>query len=239
MGEGDGPAGGGGGSGSGGRSGSEAGSGSRSGSGSQSGAGLIYCGLCGALNPASNHFCAACGTTLVDAFHATEGTRVFERPDPAARLVEIIAAGNELEVVEETDPSAPADYVRVRIPSGRLGYVRLADVGVGRGQDANGDAVATSRTPDINTNARGCVSSGAALAALGLLVIMALFGLVIILRARPTDAGILWLFYCSAVVPLLALTIGLYVAARSREERLADEEAELDELAGRDGQRST
>ncbi len=231
MGERDGPAG-----------GDESGPGDRSGSGSRSGSrtdsGLIYCGLCGALNPASNHFCAACGTTLVDAFHATEGTRVFERPDPAARLVEIIPAGNELEVVEETDPSAPVDYVRVRIPSGRLGYVRLADVGVGRGHDANGDGAATPRTPDINTNARGCVSSGAALAALGLLVIMALFGLVIILRARPTDAGILWLFYCSAVVPLLALTIGLYVAARSREERLADEEAELAELAGRDGQRS-
>ena len=195
----------------------------RTGSGSGSGSGLIYCGLCGALNPGDSHFCAACGTTLVDAFHATEGTRVFERPDPAARLVEIIAAGEELEVVEESDPNAPADYVRVRIPSGKLGYVRLADVG----QGAAGDVGAAPRTPDINTNARGCVSSGAALAALGLLVIMALFGLVIILRARPTDAGILWLFYCSAVVPLLALTVGLYVAARSREEHQAEDDAEL------------
>ena len=199
------------------------GAGSRSGIGS----GLIYCGLCGALNPATNHFCAACGTTLVDAFHATEGTRVFERPDPAARLIEIIPAGNELEVVE--DPNAPADYLRVRIPSGRLGYVRLTDVG----REAVGGTVAAPGTPDINTNARGCVSSGAALAALGLLVIMALFGLVIILRARPTDAGILWLFYCVAVVPLLALTIGLYVAARAREERQQDEEAELAELSRR------
>ena len=200
-----------------------AGAGHGSGSGAGAGSGLIYCGLCGALNPATSHFCAACGTTLVDAFHATEGTRVFERPDPAARLVEIIAAGQELEVVEESDPAAPADYVRVRIPSGRLGYVRLADVGTGA--PAAGPVVAGA--PDINTNARGCVSSGAALAALGLLVIMAVFGLVIILRARPTDAGILWLFYCSAVVPLLALTIGLYVAARSREERQAEDEAEF------------
>ncbi|MDQ2655061.1 MAG: hypothetical protein M3Z20_18675, partial [Chloroflexota bacterium] len=60
---------------------------------SAAGSTLIYCGLCGALNPASNHFCAACGTTLVDAFHATEGLRVFERPDPAARLIEILPSG--------------------------------------------------------------------------------------------------------------------------------------------------
>ncbi len=214
--------------------GSGSGSGSDTRSGSGSGSGLIYCGLCGALNPATSHFCAACGTTLVDAFHATEGTRVFDRPDPAARLVEIIAAGEELEVVAESDPTAPVDYVRVRIPSGKLGYVRLADVG--QGGDGGGEAGAAARAPDINTNARGCVSSGAALAALGLLVIMALFGLVIILRARPTDAGILWLFYCSAVVPLLALTIGLYVAARSREERQTEDEAELTELSRGGGQ---
>lgn len=181
------------------------------------GSALIYCGLCGALNPSTNHFCAACGTTLVDAFHASEGTRVFERPDPAARLIDIIPAGIELEVV--ADEAAPADYVRVRLPSGRLGYVRAADVG---GEGAAG-SLAAPLAPDINTHARGCVSAGAALAALALLVVMAVFGLVIILRARPADVGILWLVYCLAVVPLLLLTIGLYVAARAREERLAEE----------------
>ncbi len=36
----------------------------------------------------------------------------------------------------------------------------------------------------------------------------------------------LFYLYCSAVVPLLALTIGLYVAARCREERQAEDEAE-------------
>ena len=86
---------------------------------------LVYCGLCGALNPASSHFCAACGTTLVDAFHATEGLRVFERPDPAARLIEILPSGGELEVL--ADEAAPIDWVRIRLPYGRLGYVRAAD----------------------------------------------------------------------------------------------------------------
>jgi hypothetical protein len=188
---------------------------------SGAGSALIYCGLCGALNPASNHYCAACGTTLVDAFHAAEGTRVFERADPAARIVEIVPSGAELEVVEGTQP-VPADWVRVRLANGKLGFVRRADVGRPRAQAAPGPLAA----PDINTHARGCVSSGAALAALALLVVMALFGLVIVLRARQEDAGILWLFYCVTVVPLLALTAALYVGARSREDRLAEEAEE-------------
>ena len=74
--------------------------------------------------------------------------------------------------------------------------------------------------PDINQHARGCVTSTAALAAIGLLVVMAVFGLVIVLRARPEDSGILWMVYCLTIVPLLAMTIGLYVGARSREERI-------------------
>jgi hypothetical protein len=186
---------------------------------------LIYCGLCGALNPASNFYCAACGTTLVDAFHATEGLRVFERPDPAARLIEILPAGGELDVV--ADAAAPADWVRIRLPYGRLGYVRAADAVV-----ASAPAqAATIRPPDINTNARGCVTSGAALWALALLVVTALFGVAILARARPQDAGLLGLVFCVTLGPLILLTIGAYVAARTREDQLADEEAALETLA--------
>src|SRR5688572_33296039 len=82
--------------------------------------------MCGALNPAGRYYCAACGTTLVDAFHATEGLRVYERPDTASRLVEIVPSGTEPEVAE--DPDAPEDFVRVRLAYGRLGYIRLRDV---------------------------------------------------------------------------------------------------------------
>jgi hypothetical protein len=187
---------------------------------------FIYCGLCGALNPASNYYCAACGTTLVDAFHATEGLRVFERPDPAARLIEILPSGGELEVVE--DAAAPVDWVRIRLPYGRLGYVRAADAA------ASDAPLPTSRIrpPDINTNARGCVTSGAALWALALLVITALFGVVIVARARPQDAGLLGVVFCLTLGPLILLTIGAYVAARTREDQLADEEAALQTLAG-------
>lgn len=188
---------------------------------SAAGSTLIYCGLCGALNPASNHFCAACGTTLVDAFHATEGMRVFERPDPAARLIEILPSGRDLEVLE--DANAPADWVRIRLPYGRLGYVRAADAAA-----ATGPAPASPiRPPDINTNARGCVTSTAALWALALLVVCAIFGVVILWRARPEDAGLLAIVFCITLGPLILVTIGAYVAARTREDQLAYEEAEL------------
>ena len=81
------------------------------------------------------------------------------------------------------------------------------------------------RPPDINTNARGCVSSAAALWALVLLVVVAVFGVVILLRARPEDAGLLSVVFCITLGPLILLTIGAYVAARTREDDLAEEEA--------------
>jgi hypothetical protein len=192
---------------------------------------VIYCGLCGALNPASSHYCAACGTTLVDAFHATEGLRVFERPDPAARLIEILPSGSELEVVE--DPAASADWVRIRLPYGRLGYARAADAAAGASQSTASPAF---RPPDINVNARGCVTSTAALWALVLLVVTALLGVVIVARARPQDAGLLGIVFCLTLGPLILLTIGAYVAARTREDQLADEEAALAALARREGE---
>ena len=185
------------------------------------GDGLIFCGLCGALNPARNHFCAACGTTLLDAFHATEGTRVFERPDPAARLLEILPSGSELDIVEDAD--APADYVRVRLPAGRLGYIRLADVGIGTAPET---AAGDRRVPNINTNARGCVSTGGALAALALLVVTSVLAVVAISRSDAADAGVVTLVFCAVIGPMLLLTVGLYVAARGREDRLTDEEDE-------------
>ena len=188
--------------------------------------GLIYCGLCGALNPATNHYCAACGTTLVDAFHANEGLRVYERPDPASRLIDLVPAGSDLDIIE--DPNAPADYVRIRMAHGRLGYVRLGDVG----RPVPPPRHALLPTPDINTHARGCVSTTGALAALVLLVVAAVFGIVIIRNAGPNDAGILSLFFCITVGPLLILTVGLYVGARSREDRLEEEAAEAAAEAG-------
>ncbi len=194
---------------------------------------LIYCGLCGALNPAGNHYCAACGTTLIDAFHATEGMRVYERPDSASRLIEIVPAGNALDIIE--NPETPADFVRVRLPQGHLGYIRLQEI-------ATQETLPTAdrrlfRSPDINTNARGCVSTTGALAALALLVVVAAFGLVLIFRANAADALVLSIVFCVAVVPLLLLTIGLYLAARSREGRQIEEEEDARLVAASDSDR--
>ena len=194
---------------------------------SAAGSTVIYCGLCGALNPASSYYCAACGTTLVDAFHATEGLRVFERPDPAARLIEILPSGGELDVV--ADPAASVDWLRIRMPYGRLGYVQAAEAAAA----APGPTTSPRfRPPDINTNARGCVTSSAALWALALLVITAIFGVVIVARARQEDAGLLGIVFCLTLGPLILVTVGAYVAARTREDQLGDEEVVLEAQAG-------
>lgn len=184
---------------------------------------LIYCGLCGALNPASNHYCAACGTTLVDAFHASEGLRVFERPDAASRLIEIVPSGRELEIVEDAD--APADYVRVRLQAGRLGYIRLQEVEALQGSGMV-SAPAGTRPPDINTNARGCISSTGAIGALALLLATATLGLALLALSDSADNGIIAAVFCVVVIPFLFLTIGFYLYARSHDERRRGEESE-------------
>jgi len=183
---------------------------------------LIFCGMCGALNPASNFYCAACGTTLVDAFHATEGLRVYERADTASRLIEIVPSGTELEVAD--DPNAPEDFVRVRLEHGRLGYIRMQDV----------EALASSTPrpasgapqPDINTNATGCISSTAALGAVALVIVLGLLMIVVMRRADVYDQGTLALVFCVVLGPLLLLTVAFYLYAKSREDRLADEQEE-------------
>lgn len=187
---------------------------------------LIFCGMCGALNPATNYYCAACGTTLVDAFHATEGLRVFERPDSASRLIEIVPAGTELEIAE--DPDSPEDFIRVRLAYGRLGYIRLSDV------EALADLAnrvpetspAGRSLPNENTHATGCISSTLAL---GSVVLVAMIGLLIIVIARRADMydqGTLALVFCVGVLPMMVLTVAFYLYAKSREDRFADEDNE-------------
>jgi len=195
----------------------------------EAGGPLIFCGMCGALNPATTFHCAACGTTLVDAFHASEGLRVYERPDSASRLIEIVPSGTELETVE--DPNAAEDFVRVRLVSGKLGYIRLQEVDA---LASPGRVRPVSTEPDINTNARGCVTPVAALGALALILVLGVLLLTIIYRSDTYDQGTMLLLFCVGLGPLLLLTIGIYLYARSRDDRLlADEEDEALERAGR------
>ncbi len=192
---------------------------------------LIYCGLCGALNPGTSFYCASCGATLVDAFHASEGLRVYDRPDTASRLIEIVAAGSELDIVE--DPDSPDDFVRVKLQHGRLGYIRLHDVALlTAAKPVETVLDATLGTPDINTNARGCITPTAALGALLLMIVLATLVFVYIGRSESSDSGIMALAACVTIGPLLVMTIGLYIFARGRDERLEFEAEEAHDAAG-------
>lgn len=198
---------------------------------------LIYCGLCGALNPGTNYYCAACGTTLVDAFHASEGLRVYDKADTASRLIEIVPAGTELDIVE--DPDAPDDFVRVKLGHGRLGYIRLHDAGaLASATEAKSPVDAALGKPDINTNARGCVTETGALGALILMILLSSFIFLLIMKSNTSETGIMALAACVTLGPLLLLTGGLYVYARSRDERLefeADEASEANRAGNSDG----
>jgi hypothetical protein len=183
-------------------------------------ASLLYCGQCGALNPATNHYCAACGATIVDAFRATEGLRIYDRPDTASRVIEIVSAGTELGLVD--DPDSPADFLRVKLEYGRLGYARIADIEALAGADAAPQRPVGE--PDINTNARGCVTQSGALLALLLLFMLTALTLVYINQSDIEEQGIVALAACVTLGPLLLLTIALFIYARSREEAAEHDE---------------
>jgi hypothetical protein len=187
---------------------------------------LIYCGLCGALHPSTNYYCAACGTTLVDAFHASEGLRVFERPDAASRLIEIVPAGQELEVVE--DPNAPSDYARIRLPYGRLGYIRLLDVEALAEQGALAPPPRAD-VPDINYRARGCITPTAALGALALGLVTSFLAMLLLIQSGTADVDVIAVAFCAGVVPLNVLTITVFLYARHREERELEAKAETED----------
>lgn len=179
---------------------------------------LIYCGLCGALNPGSSYYCAACGTTLVDAFHASEGLRVYDKPDTASRLIEIVPAGTELDIVD--DPDAGDDYVRVTLRHGRLGYIRIADVAALAGAQKAASPTGPSAAPDINVNARGCVTQTAAGGALVLMVVLSTLVFIYIGQSDSAESGIMALAACVTLGPLILMTVGLFIFARSRDEKI-------------------
>jgi hypothetical protein len=168
--------------------------------------GVIYCGSCGALNPRTNHFCSACGHQLVDAYHASEGLRVYATPDPGAPLVEILDAGADLNVVD-TQEELPADFVKVVLEDGRAGYVRLREV-----ETAIGAVDLAPRTPV------GCVSATALLAIIALMVVTATLGLVIAFRSTDPNADLIAVLACVTFVPFLLVVIGFYLYVRKRED---------------------
>ena len=180
--------------------------------------GVIYCGSCGALNPSTNHYCSACGHQLVDAYHPSEGLRVYLAPDPSAALVEIVDPGADITVIETEEP-LPADFAKVLLDDGRVGYVRLREVA-----DAAGDIDAAS-----GPRAVGCISSTAVLAILALLLVSSTLVLVTAIRSGDNTDNFLAVLACVVVVPFMLLIVGLYLYMRKREDELLDEDEEDDE----------
>lgn len=171
------------------------------------------------MNPRTNHFCSACGHQLVDAYHASEGLRVYLTPDPGAPLVEILDAGTNITVVE-TDEDLPADFVKIALDDGRIGYVRLREVEAAIGADIT----PTRREPV------GCVTPTALFAVIVLLVLTAVMMLLIALRSD--EEGALYpALACLLVVPFLIFVVGFYLYVRKREEELMGGDEDDDEPA--------
>ncbi|MCO5175833.1 MAG: hypothetical protein M9890_02520 [Thermomicrobiales bacterium] len=191
--------------------------------------GVIYCGTCGAMNPRTNHFCSACGHQLVDAYHASEGLRVYATADSSAPLVEIVPSGADLQVLE-TDEELPGDFVKIALDDGRVGYVRLHEV-----EQTVGDIEqeATRREPI------GCISSTAVLAILALVIVSAALVMVTAIRSNDDTAGFIAFLACIIIVPFLLMVVGFYLYVRKREDELLAEREENDvneqEDTGQDG----
>jgi len=179
--------------------------------------GILYCGSCGAMNPRTNHYCSACGHALVDAYHASEGLRIYMTPDTGAALVDIVDPGADITVLETTE-SLPSDFVKVSLPDGRTGYVRLREVEqVAAGMEPNEPA---RREPV------GCISSSGLLAIILLSVVVAALALVTAFRSTDANADFLAVLSCIVVVPFFILVIGFYLYVRKREDEIAEERAE-------------
>lgn len=181
--------------------------------------GILYCGSCGAMNPRTNHYCSACGHALVDAYHASEGLRVYTTADTGSALVDIVDPGADITVLE-TQEELPADFVKVNLPDGRTGYVRLREVERVAGDIATAEP--TRREPV------GCISSSGLLAIILLSIVVAALALVTAFNSTDANADFLAVLSCIVVVPFFLLVIGFYLYVRKREDEIMEErEAEL------------
>jgi hypothetical protein len=175
--------------------------------------GVIYCGSCGALNPRVNHFCANCGHQLVDAYHASEGLRVYLTPDPAAPLVEIVDPNLEISVLE-TDEPLPVDFAKIALPDGRIGYVWLREVE---------QALPEMRIVGANGRPLGCISSTAILAVIALMILGGLLVLLVGFRSNDGTADFLSVLACLTLVPTIIAVAFFYFYTRKREQELLTE----------------
>lgn len=168
------------------------------------------------MNPRANHYCSACGHALVDAYHASEGLRIYMTPDIAATLVDIVDPGADIDVLETTE-ELPSDFVKVALPDGRTGYVRLREVEAIAGDIA--PAEPTRREPV------GCISPTALLTIIILAVLVAAFAIISAFQSTDANADLIAVIACVVVVPFFVLIIGFYLYVRKREDEILAERA--------------
>ena len=187
--------------------------------------GVIYCGSCGALNPRINHFCANCGHQLVDAYHASEGLRVYMTPDPAAPLVEIIDPKVNFDIVD-TDEPLPADFTKVTLPDGRIGYIWLREIE---------QALPDLRVVDARNRPLGCISSTAILAVIALMLLGGLFILLVGFRSNDGTADFLSVLACFTLIPAVIAVAFFYFYTRKREQELLLDSSAIETTADASG----
>jgi hypothetical protein len=92
--------------------------------------------------------------------------------------------------------------------------------------------------PDINTNARGCVSPIGALGAIALVLVLIALLIVVLAKSNTYDQGTMLILGCFGLGPLLVVTVAIYLYASSRDGRLdaEEEEARLEYDAARQAQ---
>ncbi len=137
-------------------------------------------------------------------------------PDTAATLVDIVDPGADIDVLETTE-DLPRDFVKVALPDGRTGYVRLQEV-----EQVAGDlepAEPTRREPV------GCISSTALLTIIVLAVLVAGFALIVSFQSTDANADLIAVLSCIVVVPFFILVIGFYLYVRKREDEILKERA--------------
>jgi hypothetical protein len=177
--------------------------------------GVLYCGSCGSLNPRTNHFCSSCGHQLVDAYHASEGLRVYERPDRAAPLVDIVNPHAEIHDIETTD-ILPNDFVKVLLADGRIGYIHLSEIG----------AITNDDEVDVSMDTHepvGCISSTALLFILMLAVLVLVLVGIIAYQSDDSGTDFLAVLSCFSMVPIIVAVIVFYFYTRKREQEILDD----------------
>ena len=76
----------------------------------------------------------------------------------------------------------------------------------------------------------GLIAIGAAVLSIALVIVLSVLLFIVFTEGREEDTGIVLLFYCVTVVPLVGLRVAVYISARALEDRLiADEREEVED----------